>query len=366
MPRLKNAKGGSGSSCASRCPAPALPARGPAPSSTLHQVRHHARVARLAVEGVGEDALGLSQVPAPVVDDPEGVPCGDEAGIVQHGLARVPVGVVQPAGREGLGGAVVHVHREDGVLLDHAPLQAGHVGRRQEVDGELLAVVDARAELRGLAPQREVHVPDGEVDVALPAPGLLHEHVLEAHLDAHLAGERRRHDHERQAVAGSRLERLRGVARVGRVVVEPELPLAAQRVDERLLLAPGPGEVADLLRDVAAHRVARLEDARRVHGLRRRGEALVREEPRHPARRRRDRAAGERQRKHRDGNGSDHGGSSTCGIHSAVAGKRVGYRMCTASPPGKAGRGWRLSRASRRASPPMRALFAGLSHSRAP
>lgn len=49
--------------------------------------------------------------------------------------------------------------------------------------------------------ERQVDVPDRHVDVPVAPDGVVDDHLLVAHAEAELLGERRGHDDERQAVA---------------------------------------------------------------------------------------------------------------------------------------------------------------------
>ena len=92
------------------------------------------------------------------------------------------------------------------------------------------------------------------------APGFLAIGALVTDLQSEFLGERSRHDDERQAVAGARVEGLRRVARDGRVVVELQLALVQQRFDQAELHPVRPELRLDLRAHVVPHRVAQGKD----------------------------------------------------------------------------------------------------------
>ncbi len=118
-------------------------------------------------------------------------------------------------------------------------------------------------------------MPAREHQAVGPGPRLVGEDALEVDLEAQLLGERRRHDHERQAIARSGVEGFGGIARHRRVVFDLELFLAVERFVEGALAAPGLDEIGDLDPEVVAHRVAAREHQVGAHALRRRGEEVV-------------------------------------------------------------------------------------------
>ncbi len=72
----------------------------------------------LALKDIAENPLGLRRVAVAQVDHAESVVSAQELGILPERRACPPVGVVQPASNKRLGGPIVHVHRNDGLLGD--------------------------------------------------------------------------------------------------------------------------------------------------------------------------------------------------------------------------------------------------------
>ena len=187
-----------------------------------------------------------------------------------------------------------------------ARAQAAQVFGRQEVDRQRDAVA------RGLgveqAPrQGDVDVAARDQQVAGAAPGLVEIGRLVGDGNAELLGERRGHDHQRQAVAGATREGRRRVLRPRRVVLEPQLGVLLQRFGQAELLALQAELVGDVDRQVAAHRVAQREQVVGADGFARRREQAVGEQRIGRRRRRRGGAAGEQGGDEDDGRGKAHG-----------------------------------------------------------
>ena len=117
-----------------------------------------------------------------------------------------------------------------------------------------------------------------EQQVAAAAPGLVGVGALVVDLQPHLLGKGRRHDHQRQAVAGARIEGLRGVARHRGVVLELELAALVQRIDERPLPPLAARMRCDLFVHVAPHLVVQREHVGGADPLRGRREQRVLEQ----------------------------------------------------------------------------------------
>jgi hypothetical protein len=244
-----------------------------------HQVLHHRDVLRLACQRHAEGALGQLAVAVALVDHAQRVVGDDEGRIVRHRRARPPVGVVDAALQQRLDGPVVHVHRHDGVFFERKGAVAGHLFGWQEVDRQRAFGLD-RAWMGGrrLA-EAQVDVAASQVKVAAAAPGVVDHHGLVIDAQAQFLGERRRHDHQRQAVAAERLEGLGGVARHGRFVFELQLALLVERVDQALFEALGAQLRAERgAVQVAAHRRADGEQVVGADALGRRGECGVAEQ----------------------------------------------------------------------------------------
>ena len=104
--------------------------------------RRSACASLASMRGLSGDALqrgvqhgfGARGVAVAQVDHGQRVVRAEELRIEAHRLAGAPVRVVDLAGHQRLGGAVVHVHRQHRVLLDRMHVQAEGVGRRHEVD----------------------------------------------------------------------------------------------------------------------------------------------------------------------------------------------------------------------------------------
>ena len=104
------------------------------------------------------------------INDTECVVDRPEPGVLANTLAGEPIRVVELAAHEGLGGAVVHVHGEDGVLADRHGPKAADIRARQEIDGHELRLVVQHARIGRTLAEGHVDVPVEEVDVAVAAP----------------------------------------------------------------------------------------------------------------------------------------------------------------------------------------------------
>jgi hypothetical protein len=194
-------------------------------------VRHDARVQRFAVERITQCLLRLGEIAMALVDETERVVRAQERGFVRYRRTRPPVRVVEVAGGERLGGPVVHVHRNDGLLADGSPDQAARVLRRHEVDRHQVLLA-FRPDVAASIAQDQIDVPNEEFDVAASAQRFIGDDALELDRQSQLLGQRPGHDDERQAVAAARSERLRGVAGHDGVVIELELTRRVERLEQ--------------------------------------------------------------------------------------------------------------------------------------
>ena len=243
-----------------------------------------------------------------LVDDAQRVVRAREARVLGDCRACPPIGIVQLTVDERLDRAVVQVHGDDRLLVDHPRVQAPEFPRQQEIDRQVGLVLANQEIGRIVQPgymraQRHVDVTDEEVDVAAAPPGFVQECALVGDRQSHLLGEGRRHDDQRQAVPGTRRERLRGVAGLGGVVFELELALAVQRFEQALLSALGLGDRSDRGAQVLLHLGAHREQVVRADALGRGPEPLVVEKALDAWRQRGRRAGGKQQRKQQDSPG---------------------------------------------------------------
>ena len=261
----------------------------PQPLQRQSQVRQGLGVLGFALEDMAEDPLGLRPVGVAQVDDAERVVGAQERGVPPDCRARPPVGVIRLPPNEQLGGAVVHVHRNDGRFSDDPGSQHAQLFRRQEVDRqELAGPCTARP-----AAEREVDVSTQEIHAADPAPSWFDERALVLDRQPERLGEGCGHDDQGKAVAGSCFECLRRVSGDRSVVLEPELVLAVQRLDQPHVQALAQQGAGHLGFQVALHLIAKREHVLCADALGGSREQVVAEQLRGRLRHRRVGARGE-------------------------------------------------------------------------
>ena len=169
------------------------------------------------------------------------------------------VGFVQAADGQCFGGTVVEVHRHDRLLFQGSCALSAQFVLRQEVDGQAFTLTAAEGASCRRRPEHQVDVAAGQVEVPAAAVKVVDLHGLETDRQAQVAGEAGGHDHQRQAVAGSRCKGLRSTARGAGVVVQLQLALLVERVDQLAPRVGLAGQRRQHARGVGAHLVAHVE-----------------------------------------------------------------------------------------------------------
>ena len=118
---------------------------------------------------MAQHLLGLREVAVPAVDHTERVVAADQRRVLQHRLARPPVGVVEAAERQRLGRAVAHVHRHDRLFLQLPGPLAAQILLRQEVDRQHFRRQGAEGGFAQPPAETQVDVVDDELQVAAAA-----------------------------------------------------------------------------------------------------------------------------------------------------------------------------------------------------
>ena len=260
-----------------------------------HAVRQRVQVVGLAVGHAAQRRVGQIGAAGLAVDDAERQVGAGQLGVGADRLTRPAVGVARPLPHQRLDRAVVQEHRDDGALVDRAGSQAVRVARRHEVDHHRRRARDDEPARFARRLEHEVDVADRDVEAVRAVPGVVADDGLVAHRQAELLRECGGHQHQRQAVAGARVEGLGRGARAGGVVLEAQVA-AVERVDQQLAAVAAGAAVREPRREVGAHRRAQRE--RRGAVDRRRGglEHAVVEQAFDRRHRRRAGARGEQQR----------------------------------------------------------------------
>ena len=186
MPRSKKWNGGTGSIAASRVRAASASAGRALPGVGLGEVGQRAGVLRRRWRGRSSNTRSAAAGRRGAGRRRRACCTRHEARILAHALGRPGVGVVEPAARQRLGGAVVGVHREHrrSRRCRACAGRADLVGR-QEVDRPA-GWVARRAGVEQAPAEGDVDVAAREQQVAVAAPRLLDVGALVAHRELQL------------------------------------------------------------------------------------------------------------------------------------------------------------------------------------